>query len=100
MTAYVISEVEVLDDHLIETYRVVAQATIDQYGGRYIVRGGEVELIEGERDPARRFVIVEFPTMERAREWYGSPEYAEALKVRATALTRTLVFVEGVATQA
>jgi uncharacterized protein (DUF1330 family) len=100
MTAYVISEVEVLDDHLIETYRVVAQATIDQYGGRYIVRGGEVELIEGERDPARRFVIVEFPTMERAREWYGSPEYAEALKVRATALTRTLVFVESVATQA
>ena len=100
MTAYVISEVEALDDHLIETYRVMAQATIDQYGGRYIVRGGEVELIEGERDPARRFVIVEFPTMERAREWYGSPEYAEARKVRATALTRTLVFVEGIATQA
>ena len=99
MPAYVISEVEVLDDRLINTYRAMAEATIAQYGGRYIVRGGAVEAVEGERDPARRFVIVEFPTMERAREWYGSREYAEALKVRATALTRTLVFVEGVATQ-
>ena len=100
MPAYVISEVEVLDDRLINTYRAMAEATIAQYGGRYIVRGGAVEVVEGERDPTRRLVIVEFPTMERAREWYGSPEYAEALKVRATALTRTLVFVEGVATQA
>jgi uncharacterized protein (DUF1330 family) len=95
MTAYVISEVEVLDDKLIETYRTLAQATIERYGGRYIVRGGDVELIEGERNAARRFVIVEFPTMEAARRWYGSPEYAEALKVRAGVLTRTLVFVEG-----
>jgi uncharacterized protein (DUF1330 family) len=62
------------------------------------VRGGPVELVEGERNSARKFVIVEFPTMERARAWYRSPEYAQALKVRATALTRTLVFVEGVAT--
>jgi uncharacterized protein (DUF1330 family) len=99
MTAYVISEVEVLDDRLIETYRAMAQATIEQYGGRYIVRGGAVELVEGERNAARRFVIVEFPSMERAREWYRSPEYAQALKVRATALTRTLMFVEGVPAQ-
>jgi uncharacterized protein (DUF1330 family) len=96
MRAYVISEVEVLDDRLIETYRAVAQATIEQYGGRYVVRGGDVELVEGERNPARRFVIVEFPNMKRAHEWYRSPEYAQALKVRATALTRTLVFVEGI----
>ncbi len=99
MNAYVISEVEILDDRLIETYRAMAQATIEQYGGRYIVRGGDVELVEGERNPARRFVIVEFPNMERAREWYRSPEYTQALKVRATALTRTLVFVEGVPAQ-
>jgi uncharacterized protein (DUF1330 family) len=96
MSAYVISEVEVLDQRLFDSYRAMAKPTIEQYGGRYIVRGGPVELIEGERDPARRFVIVEFPTMERARQWYRSPEYAEALKVRAAALTRTLVFVEGV----
>ena len=96
MNAYVISEVEILDDRLIETYRAMAKATIEQYGGRYVVRGGDVELVEGERNPTRRFVIVEFPSMERARGWYRSPEYAQALKVRATALTRTLVFVEGI----
>jgi uncharacterized protein (DUF1330 family) len=100
VTAYVISEVEVLDDQLIDTYRSLAKATIDQYGGRYIVRGGPVELMEGRRDPAKQFVIVEFPTIERAREWYRSPEYAEALKVRATALTRTLVLVDGASTTA
>ncbi len=97
MPAYVISEVKFLDADLIERYRPLAAASIDKFGGRYLVRGGPVELIEGERDPERRFVVVEFPTMERAREWYGSQEYAEALKVRnAGALERTLVFVEGV----
>jgi uncharacterized protein (DUF1330 family) len=97
MPAYVISEVEVLDHGRIDTYRSLAKASIEQYGGRYVVRGGPVELIEGQRDPARQFVIVEFPTMDRAHAWYRSPEYARALEVRASALTRTLVFVEGVA---
>jgi len=64
--------------------------------GRYIVRGGTVEAIEGEWPVHRRVIIVEFPTMERAREWYGSAEYAAALEVRATALTRRLIFVEGI----
>jgi uncharacterized protein (DUF1330 family) len=98
MAAYVISEVEILDHALIDTYRSLAHATIEQYGGRYLVRGAPVELIEGERNPARQYIIVEFPTLERAREWYRSPEYAQALKVRAKALTRTLVFVDGVNT--
>jgi uncharacterized protein (DUF1330 family) len=97
MAAYVISEVEILDQAQADTYRSLASASIGRYGGRYIVRGGAIELIEGERDPKRRLVIVEFPSMQRAHEWYRSPEYAEALKVRAGALTRTLAFVEGVA---
>ena len=97
MPAFVISEVKMLAADLFDRYRALAQASIDRYGGRYIVRGGDVDLIEGERDAARRFVIVEFPDMDCAREWYDSPEYAEALKVRrAGALERTLVFVEGV----
>ena len=97
MPAYVISEVKFLDAELIERYRPLASASIEKFGGRYIVRGGPVDLIEGERDPDRRFVVVEFPTMARAREWYASPDYAEALKVRnAGALERTLVFVDGV----
>ena len=96
MPAYVISEVEILDETRANSYRALASASIAQYGGRYIVRSGAVELLEGERNPARRLVIVEFPSMARAHEWYGSPEYAQALKVRAGALSRTLSFVEGV----
>jgi uncharacterized protein (DUF1330 family) len=95
MAAYVISEVEMVDPELFERYRSLAPASIAKYGGRYIVRGGAVETVEGAPE-AKRIVIVEFPTMERAREWYHSPEYAEALGVRQNALNRRLVFVEGV----
>lgn len=94
MTAYVISELEPRDAALYEQYRALAPATIARYGGRYIVRGGAAELIEGA-PPPKTIVILEFPSMARAREWYRSPEYAEALKVRAGALERRLVFVEG-----
>jgi uncharacterized protein (DUF1330 family) len=94
MTAHVISEVEPRDAARFERYRALAPATIERYGGRYIVRGGAAELVEGGPAP-KTLVIVEFPSMARARDWYGSPEYAEALKVRAGALERRLVFVEG-----
>lgn len=97
MAAYVISEVKFLDRDLIERYRPLAAASIEKFGGRYLVRGGPVDLIEGARDPERRIVVVEFPDMARARAWYASADYGEALKVRnAGALERTLVFVEGV----
>jgi uncharacterized protein (DUF1330 family) len=94
MAAYVISEVEPRDAALFAQYRSLAPATIERYGGRYIVRGGAAELVEGA-PPPKTIVIVEFPNMAQAREWYRSPEYAEALKVRAGALERRLVFVEG-----
>jgi len=93
MPAYVISELEVLDPVEIETYRTIAAQSIAQYGGRYLVRGGAANVAEGGPPPEN---IVEFPSMERVREWYASPEYAEALKVRRTALDRRLIFVEGV----
>ena len=94
MTAYVISDVEILDASTVEQYRSLAQSTIAKYGGRYIARGGRVDSIEGGWAP-RHLVIVEFQTLERAHEWYRSPEYAEALRLRATALDRRLIFVEG-----
>ena len=96
MAAYVISEVEPRDPVGWETYRSMAARTIAQYGGRYLVRGGAAEAAEGG-PPPKTLIIVEFPSMERLREWYASPEYAEALKVRQTALERRLIFVEGVA---
>jgi len=94
MSAYVISEVEILDRQLTDEYRTLAQATIPQYGGHYLVRGGAIETIEGDWTP-KHIVIVEFPSMEKAREWYNSPEYAQALTVRQHALHRRLILVEG-----
>jgi uncharacterized protein (DUF1330 family) len=96
MSAYVISELEVRDAIGIETYRSIAARSIAQYGGRYLVRGGVASVAEGG-PPPNNIVVVEFPSMQRLREWYASPEYAEALKVRRTALDRRLIFVEGVA---
>ena len=95
MPAYVISEVEPRDAALMERYRALAAASIAHHGGRYIVRGGAAEVVEGG-PPVKTLVIVEFPSMANAKAWYGSPEYAEALAVRrAGALERRLVFVEG-----
>jgi uncharacterized protein (DUF1330 family) len=94
--AYVISEVEVRDQAMMEAYRALAAQTIAQYGGRYLARGGAAEVVEGG-PPPKTIIIVEFPTMARAREWYASVEYAEALKLRQTALERRLMFVEGIA---
>jgi uncharacterized protein (DUF1330 family) len=96
MSAYVISDVQPLDADTIRAYRDLAEATIAKYGGRYIVRGGAIDRVEGDWNP-NMLVIVEFPTMDRAREWYRSPDYAEALKLRQTALQRNLIFVEGIA---
>jgi len=96
MAAYVISEVDVRDPRGFETYRTMAAPTIARYGGRYLVRGGQATLAEGGPEP-KTLIVVEFPSMAQLRQWYASPEYAEALKVRHTALDRRLVFVEGVA---
>jgi uncharacterized protein (DUF1330 family) len=95
MSAYVISEVDVRDPAGFETYRTIAAKAIAQYGGRYLVRGGAASIAEGGPSP-KNIIVVEFPSMEKLRQWYASPEYAEALKVRQTALDRRLIFVEGV----
>ena len=96
MAAYVISEVsEVFDIRLMEEHRSIAQAAIEQYGGRYLVRDGAFETVEGDSEPLN-IVIVEFSTMEKVREWYHSPEYGKALAVGQKAFKRRLLFVEGV----
>ena len=87
MSAYVISEVEMRDAADLEAYRTIAAKSIAQYWGRYLVRGGAANLIEGG-PPPKTIVVVEFSTMERLRKWYASAEYAEALKLRQTALDR------------
>ena len=71
MAAYVISELEVRDPVAIETYRTIAAKSIAQYGGRYLVRNGAASVAEGG-PPPNSIVVVEFPSMERLREWYAS----------------------------
>lgn len=93
--AYVISEVSVLDDAQAAQYRELAAASIAEYGGQYLARGAEIDAVEGQ-PRVGRLVILEFPSMRRAREWYASASYAPALTLRETALDRRLLFVEGV----
>jgi len=96
MPAYVVVDAERTDLEKATQYGEAAGPSVARHGGRYLARGGAANLIEGG-PPPKTIVVVEFPTMERLREWYASSEYAEALKVRQTALDRRLIFVEGVA---
>jgi len=95
MAAYVISEVELLDETQGRRYRELAAASIARHGGRYLARGAAPVVAEGDWPANCRLVIVEFPTMERLQAWYTSADYAEALAVRQTALDRRLLFVDG-----
>ena len=76
MPTYVLSEVEVLDEDSFEQYRSRAQSSIEQHGGRYLVRASVPEAAEGNWSPQRRLVIVEFPDMDTLQRWYSSEEYA------------------------
>ena len=93
--AYVISEVEIVDEQLGDRYRQLAAASIAAHGGCYLVRGAEPTAAEGEWRAGRRLVIVEFPDREAVERWYASPEYAGARVLSATALERRLLFADG-----
>ena len=95
MAAYVLATVRITDPAGYEEYRRLVPATIERYGGRFVVRGGRVDVLEGSWEPAR-VVIVEFPSLERARAWWESPEYAEARGIRQATSDGTLVVLEGV----
>jgi uncharacterized protein (DUF1330 family) len=94
MAGYVIAEVEVTDPAAYEEYRKLVPPTIAQYGGRFLVRGGQVETKEGGWSPGR-LVVLEFPSLEQARRWYHSPEYAPALAIRLRAAKAKLLIAEG-----
>ena|SRR5690349_2974740 len=95
MPAYVIVDVDVLDAAEFARYAELVPPTIARYGGRYLARGGRTVLLDGEPEP-KRVVILEFPTLERAREWEASPEYAPARAIRRRAARVRMVAVEGV----
>ncbi|MGD9953745.1 MAG: DUF1330 domain-containing protein [Burkholderiales bacterium] len=94
MAAYVIAEVEVTDPATYEEYRKLVPPTLAKYGGKFLVRGGAVESKEGGWEP-KRLVVLEFASMDQARKWYHSAEYAPALALRLKAARSRLVLVEG-----
>ena len=94
MAAYVIADVAVKDPAAFEEYRKQVPATIEKYGGRYLVRGGATEVLEGEWRP-RRLVILEFASVAAARRWYDSEEYRGPKALRRRATVTNLAVVEG-----
>ena len=94
MAAYVIGEIEVTDPTAYAEYGRQVPATIEKYGGRFVVRGGKVEPLEGGWSP-KRLVVLQFPSMAQALAWYRSPEYAPLIPMRQRASRGKLVAVEG-----
>jgi uncharacterized protein (DUF1330 family) len=94
MSAYVIAEIEVTDPAAYEDYRRQVPAVVEKYKGKFIVRGGRIESMEGGWAP-KRMVVVEFPTMDQALRFYRSPEYKPLIGLRQNASKGKLIIVEG-----
>jgi uncharacterized protein (DUF1330 family) len=94
MPAYVLANVEITDPAGFEEYRKGVAATIAQYGGRYLTRGGVTEVLEGDWSP-KRLVLLEFPSLARIKEWFGSPEYRPLIAIRRRTAKTELTVMEG-----
>jgi uncharacterized protein (DUF1330 family) len=94
MPAYVIVETDIQDLEQYDRYRAASPAAVHAGGGRFVVRGGELAVLEGSWDPSR-LVVLEFPDLEAAKRWYDSPEYQEAKRLREGAATLSMVAVQG-----
>jgi uncharacterized protein (DUF1330 family) len=92
--AYLIVDIEVTDAAAFEEYRKQVPATIQKYGGRFIVRGGAMEVLEGDWRP-KRVVMIEFPSVEQAKRWYDSEEYRAPKALRLRTSRGRMVLVEG-----
>jgi uncharacterized protein (DUF1330 family) len=95
MSVYVIASLTIKDAVRFEDYKRMVVPSIEKYGGRFATRGGSIHVLEGE-SPRERLIIGEFPSMERAREWWASPEYAEPKALRQATADTELVIVQGV----
>ena len=94
MSAYVAVDIEIHDPATYERYKQLAPPSIAAYGGRYLARGGETRVLEGDWRPAR-FVILEFPSLEQAESWWNSAEYAEAKALRQSCSATQMLLVAG-----
>ncbi len=95
MAAYVIVDLEVTDRDRFKDYAEAVPSTISAYGGRYLIAGGSVETIEGDWDP-KRIIVIEFESLERAQEWWGSENYRELKELRRETSQAKILLVDGV----
>jgi uncharacterized protein (DUF1330 family) len=94
MAAYILAEIEITDPDGYKEYSAQVPATIAKYGGRFLVRGGKAEALEGEW-PQRRRVLLEFPSLDAAKRWWDSPEYEKPKAMRQAASHGRLILMEG-----
>lgn len=95
MTAYVVVDIDVKDPETYKQYVALAPASVEAHGGRYLARAGRTEKLEGEWLP-RRLVILQFESLEQARAWLDSPDYAPVKKLRHQSASTNMVVIEGV----
>lgn len=95
MSAYLIAEITVLDPDGYEEYRAIVGASLANYGAKFLIRGGEIENIEGGWAP-QRLVMCEFPDMDTIHKWYASEEYQKAKKIRKDTAIFNIVAVTGI----
>ena len=94
MPAYIIVEVTIHDPVEYEEYKKLTPISIAAFGGRFVVRGAKTETLEGDWNP-ERIVVLEFPTVERAKQWWSSEEYERAKKIRHRTANTKMIVVEG-----
>jgi uncharacterized protein (DUF1330 family) len=94
MPAYIIVDIDIHDKDLYEEYKKLTPATLALYGGRFVVRGGPTQILEGDWQPGR-LVILEFDTPEQAKKWWDSPEYTPAKEIRQRAARTNMVLAAG-----
>jgi len=95
MPAYVIAHIDVKDPVRYEDYKKMSPISIGNFGGRFIARGAKAEVLEGTWEP-KRLVLLEFPSVDAARQWYASDDYAPAKALRQATSTGDMVVIEGI----
>ncbi|HLO64011.1 MAG TPA: DUF1330 domain-containing protein [Azonexus sp.] len=96
---YIVAEVKVHDTDAIARYRQLSTAAVEQYGGRFLVRGGASEILEGKWSPPERMIVVEFESVAQAKRFYDSTEYQAARKVREQIAEMNMLVISGVDNQ-
>lgn len=94
MPAFVLVEIEIHNQDLYHKYTQLTPKSIAAYQGKFVIRGGETTVLEGDWDP-KRLVLLEFPSVERAKEWWHSKEYTKARKIRQQAASTRMIIVNG-----